>query len=208
MLARLDKRRPTVKTWYSIKQWERRRAMELWMVILNFVGKASMLYVQIQEAKTEDEKRELLTDVMNNRATSTLLGRAYQLLAFLRWYTPYGAGASFPVDEPTVYSYVRWLRQVNAKPTRASSFISALSLLNFLLNVQSINFKTSRVLGATDSQFMQKRPRRPRDPLTASMVCVLEELAMSHHDLRTRVFVGFLVAMVHWRARLSDAQAV
>ena len=209
MLARLDKRKPTVKTWHSIREWERRKAMDLWITIMQFVGQASGVFQQMQQMKTANEKRELMIDVMANRATSTLLGRAYQLLAFLRWLSPYGAGLPFPVAEETVYQYVRWLRQVGAKPTRASSFVGALSLLNFLLDVKGAGcIKSSRVMGAVELQYLQKRTRRPRDPLTASMLSVLEELMMTHSDVRTRVFVGFLLAMIHWRARLSDAQAV
>ena len=209
MLAKLDRRKPSVRTWYTIRMWERRKAMDLWMTVMHVVGKASNVFVQMQEMKSEDERREMLVDVMQNRATSTLLGRAYQLLAFIRWLTPYGAGLAFPVQEPMAYRYVRWLRQVGAKPTRAMSFVQAISLLNFLLDVRGGgSIKSSRVMGAVDSQFMMKRVRRPRDPLTASMVSTLEELTISHPDVRTRVFIGFLTAMVHWRARLSDAQFV
>ena len=209
MLAKFDRRRPSVHTWDTIKAWERRKAMDLWMTILNVVGAASQVFRELKKIRDEDERREMLMDIMQNRATSTLLARAYQLLAFIRWLTPYGAGLAFPVQEPMAYKYVRWLRQIGAKPTRATSFVQSISLLNFLLDVKGGgSIKSSRVMGAVDSQFMLKRIRRPRDPLTASMLSSLEELAVIHPDLRTRVFIGFVLAMVHWRARQSDAQFV
>ena len=209
MLAKFDRRKPTVRTWATIKEWERRKAMDLWMTILHVVGVASRVFQELKKINNESERREMLLDVMQNRATSTLLARAYQLLAFIRWLTPYGAGMAFPVQEPMAYKYVRWLRQIGAKPTRATSFVQSISLLNFLLDIRGGgSIKSSRVMGAVDSQYMLKRVRRPRDPLTASMLSSLEELAISHPDLRTRVFIGFVLAMVHWRARQSDAQYV
>ena len=71
-----------------------------------------------------------------------------------------------------------------------------------------MGYNSRRVDGASTAEWMKKRVRRPRDPLTASMVAVLEHLVEAHPSKRTRVFAGFLAALVHWRARVSEGMLV
>ena len=205
-LAKMDKKNFRFSSLAKEQGKMRQRALVLWASILAAIGPASILFKQMKATESEDERAEMLRDATLKRATSTLLQRAYQMLAFIRWASPLGVGSAFPVTEAVAYQYIRWLRAVKAAPSRATSFIQALSLSNHLLDITGGgSIKSARVLGAAEDQWMRKRVRRPRDPLTKGMLSVLEDLVFSHKDRRTRIFVGFVVAMVHWRARLSDA---
>ena len=205
-IARLDKRNFKFAGQSAERTKMRIRALSLWATILSAVGTASGLHHHLQAAKDDTEREEIMADAMAKRATSTLLQRAYQVMAFNRWLAPHGVGSQWPVTEPKVYEYIRWLRSVRAAPTRATAFLQALTLANHLLDIKGAEgIRSARVEGAAEAEWMRKRVRRPRDPLTASMLSALEVIALSHEDRRTRIIAGFVVAMVHWRARLSDA---
>lgn len=125
----------------------------------------------------------------------------------MRWARPTTTGSCIPFVESVVYDYVAFLRSEKAPATRGQSLVEAVAFTIALLGIeQRDEIMSHRVEGATFHLWSQKRVLRPRDPFTAEMVAVLEEMTQRHADIRARVFTGFVCALTHMRCRASDAQ--
>ena len=148
-------------------------------------------------------------DTCRRKSGATLLVRAYAMMAYVRWAAPLGTALPFPITEGRAYDYLKFLRSVEAAPTRAGSFLAAIPVANFILGIEDAgDVCAARVTGAAEGEWMKKRVRRPRDDFTASMLAAFEHLTEIHEEPRVRVFAGFVTAMTHWRCRFSDAMSV
>ena len=192
-LAKLDRKRVSNKSLKELNLSRRERAIELWHRVLNVAGVCSALNRQLHdpdEPLSGEAIDEVIRDVFAKKSTATLMQRAYHLLAYARWAIPVGKGNAFPITEQQVYDYLRHLRDVKAAPTRAASFLSSVTLAQHLIGLEVMDdFRSARVEGAAARAWMEKRVRRPRDALTASVLAALEDMVVRHPEERVRAFV-------------------
>ena len=166
IVAKLDRMKLSIPNWASFKD-AKAKAYRLWDTILNLAGSASRLYLQMQGETSEQDRMTVLKDALRKKAASTLEQRAYAVMAYVRWDSPSGAaGRTFPISEEAAYRYLRWLRDVRAAPTRAASFISAITLTNAILEIEEVaSFKSARVVGCADEGHSAERPSYVLDAL-------------------------------------------
>ena len=190
----------------DVKHDPRGSILSKWAAIVEDVGPASGLYQKLL-GHDEEERLHIIKDTFAEKSTATLCKRACSLLLFCRWARPLTDSALFPFSEGLVYEYLRFLRREKAPATRAQSLLEAIAFSVGLLEIKQMEVVMSpRVRGSSHELWSGKRILRPRDPFTKEMVATLENLTVNHADLQTRVFAGFVTALIHCRCRVSDAQ--
>ena len=147
-----------------------------------------------------------MEDAFCGKATATLEKRASSLKLYLRAAVS-APGRPVPLDEPTVYRYVRALAEECAPASRAQSFVEALRFLvgTWGCKVSLPDVLSARVLGATQASSDRKRLLRQRPPLTASVVGQLEAYLFADADPGDRLVAGLALFLVHARFRFYDA---
>jgi hypothetical protein len=155
-----------------------------------------------------------LADILAGKATGTLHRRADSLLAYVRWAKRAGVPC-FPLGEQAAYDYLQFLKVNAAAPTRASSFRQAVAFGGGVLDLAGAQdvLCSKRVAGAAITAYKGKRITKKAQPFSARLVCAMEEaladaagpLDLSDEEL---VFIGFVLFLIHARARFADAARV
>ncbi len=113
--------------------------------------------------------------------------------------------------EEDVYKIVAEMRSLKAPATRASRFREALNFAKhtFGMVVEEEVFTSKRVQGARLASSKTKRMLVQREPLKVSLVVGLENLLFDEGvSAPTRVFICFVLLMVHTRARYADSMTI
>ena len=207
VMMRLDRRKTrSVKT-EGIADPVRRRALDRWWRIAEEAGPRCGLYRKATRGDDEAKRTATLEDTFRESAPATLEKRANSIQLYMRWACPQTEGKSIPFSEDGVYGYLAFLRHVGAPATRGQSFMEAVNYAVAYLEIdQEETVLSPRVRGASYELWSTKRPQRPRDAFTKAMLVALEMAVREHPDMRVRIFCGFVAALTHWRARVSDAQ--
>ena len=206
-LEKLDRRKCTQLKPDAIEGETRRKAVEMWWRLAEEAGETSKLYTEVSRLKDPAMQATVVNDTFAEKSPATLKKRGGSLQLYVRWAKPYTEGVALPFTEELVYAYLCFLRQVGAPATRGQSFIEAVNLSVHLLGLkQDEEVMSARVRGVTYELWRRKRVTRPRDPLSRDMLVAIEKATRTHDDMRMRVFCGFVAALTHWRARVSDAQ--
>jgi hypothetical protein len=202
---RFRKRKP----WIDDLAEKRQVAIAAWKYVLtrrDVVSKTG----GFMKALEENEAMHVLMDTLENKATSTIKQRAESMVNYQRWAESSGR-TPYPPSEDTVYLYVSEMRQNKAPATRASRFKECLNFAKhtFGMVVDEGILESKRVAGAILASAKTKRMLVQRAPLTVDMVSKLEALVMQEElAVTTRVFVGYVLLMIHTRARFSDAMHI
>jgi hypothetical protein len=182
---------------------DRRQALQKW---LRIVAAACLN----QAALDEDS----LTDILVNKATGTLHLRANAILAYEKWARKTKAQA-FPFSEAVAYDYVRHLDSSGSAPTKASGFRQAVAFTGGLFKAEGASsvVESSRVAGSSQSSYLRKRPTKQAKAFPAAGVSAMEAVVSdtsgsSGFGWEERVFLGFMLFVIHTRARFADAARV
>ena len=153
---------------------------------------------------------KILDAIFAVKSLGSLYRRLYSLQAFEHWCADVHAEHWLPVSEMRVWQYVQWLRERDAAPTKAASFLESLRFAWFLLGVHGADEseRSLRVKGIAAHMISTKRPWRPADlfrmdkairlhSILEDETAPLEDRAMTGHVLHLlyRLGVGGVISV-------------
>ena len=107
------------------------KAIAMWQLILEEDLAASRLGRQLAALHgTADEAAETMRTLnytFEDKSTGTLRARACSILQFFRWHHTQTDRPAAPVEEQDVFSYLCFLEESSAAPTRAQRLLEALT---------------------------------------------------------------------------------
>ena len=162
---------------------------------------------QLAVELSEDGQRTLLLSLIGTRSPGTIIKRMNALLHFFRWFSVNFDGDCLPFQEAHVWTYVRYLQDSSAAPTKAMSFIQSLRFAHYVLGVQGAEqcVQSRRLQGSAELQLALKKPTRQARPLTVDEVRRLHKATLDNSlDLQERVLAIHLLLMLYTRSRVSD----
>ena len=179
-------------------------ALSAWADLVTRMGGSSNLFLQM----SEDHGSAMTTfkSAFYGKPASTLSKRAAALCLYRRWADSHGVSA-WPPRESTVFTYMRFLVDERAPPTRAQSFREALGFAKGYVGLQGVDevLASRRIAGSVAESLDAKPVLKQRDPLSAEMVRELEAYVVSDCEPSSCVLAGFMLFCVHARARVGDA---
>ena len=192
----------------------RQAALEDWLDLVYKAGKESTLFEAASGGGTSEVKSSL-ADAMASKATGTLRRRAASLILFIDWCET-NLHQPFPITEERVYSYAKHLEDSEAPATRASAFKEALNFAGGMLGLKGVSqaVLSPRVRGCVYNSIKRKRITVKKEPWTKEDIIKLEEAVISKSGLELRitlqeqVFLGFVLFLIHCRARFGDGARV
>ena len=204
-------------TFTAPTEGERSVAIEKWKLIISINPAASIVGRQLilcSDAPDAFAKSDLiLQDTFRSKAPSTLNSRSGSFLEFLRWATnavpdTEGLGSSrlYPISEPVCYDYLCFLRQSKAAPTAASKFKESVAFCFGLIGLDGAEtcLQSRRIQGVALESFAQKDMDRSMDDFLVEHVQLFEQSAANLSSGPDKIFMGFVCALIHFRARMSD----
>ena len=103
---------------------ERGAAIDAWVKMLDVVGESSALKVQT----APEEWRDTVYDGLSTKSTATLKARMWLLKHYAAFCDKAGC-AAWPLEEQTLYKYVRYLRSIGAGASKATCVVKALTFV-------------------------------------------------------------------------------
>jgi len=151
-----------------------------------------------------------IQEVMETKATATLLTRASSWTLYLNWCRA-SRVKPVPLTEETVNAYLRYAAVV--APTRGQKFLEAAGLAGYHLSLDVDHIFTPRARGIAAGGLKRKRETVKMKCFLASTVTRWEQLLdkeaacndLSDKQLAIGVVRGFFLWLVHARMRFSDA---
>eukprot|EP00438_Fugacium_kawagutii_P012880 Skav209930 [mRNA] locus=scaffold1253:288684:290711:+ [translate_table: standard] len=205
------KRHLSEVSWAVSEDAKLNNALQMWKVIVldstNHTKLGATLMQCIQAGKDEDFIFQIVSDVFNCKATSTLRSRASSLLSFGRWKRAINSDrvpGLFPITEQLAYDYLCELRRTKAASSKRTRFLEAVGFAKGLLgaDVQSV-LDSARVKGVAYGGF--HNVTKKKNPLSVQQLAFLERMAMEHVGPEG-IFAGYVCFIVHCRLRWSDGQ--
>ena len=192
----------------------RQAALEDWLHLVYKAGKESALF-EAASGGGESEVKSSLDDAMASKATGTLSRRASSLILFVDWCET-NLHPPFPITEERVYCYVKYLEDSEKPATRASAFKEALNFASGMLGLKGVSqaVLSARVRGCVYNSLKRKRVTVKKEPWTKEDIAKMEEAVISKSGLELRitlqeqVFLGFILFLIHCRARFGDGARV
>ena len=150
----------------------------------------------------------VLRDVFAMKASSTLHSRVGPVLRFIKHCQDTGV-APFPLKEAILYDFLKGYGSKQA-PTFGKSFLGSVAFMQHVLEakLESPVFST-RVSGAANLMFLEKRKLQQKPPLTVQHVKALEGILFGEGGLPPcdQYAAGCFLFALYARARFSDMQA-
>ena len=159
---------------------------------------------------TSDEAiQQAVADVVSMRATRTLSKRAADMMRYVLWATSTGVNC-FPPTEESLYAYLSYLRQCGAAAGAFTSIKSSIAFAGAVFGLDNALLAVSApmIKGIVDAEAIRKPKRKPKPPLTADSIRMLETIQLQSPVFADRVFAGFCIFATFGRLRFSDAQRV
>ena len=196
---------------------ERHVALTRWRLIICTNPAASRVGLQLLAADKasdpEAKAAQLIEDTFRSKSTATLESRAGAILSYIRWANNTlpdpelcGMPRVFPLVEEDIYDYVCDLRINKAAPTKISRFREAVAFCFGVLGLHGAEecMASRRIEGVAYDGLSKKSIDRQAEDFLVSQVELFERSCISIPEGNTKVFIGFVTALIHWRARLSD----
>ena len=146
------------------------------------------------------------SDAFAPKATSTLVKRMSALWRYGKWCMTTHT-SPFNMKEEQLYAYLTQLRDSQAAPSAAESFIEAIHFLHSIVFIKCFANGVSvsgRCKGLAKSELMRKRKRRQAPPLTVAMVRAMENFLINNYSDHRGVICGHLLFCIYSCARWSD----
>ena len=146
------------------------------------------------------------SDAFSPKATSTLVKRMSALWRYGKWCMTTHT-SPFNMKEEQLYAYLTQLRDSQAAPSAAESFIEAIHFLHSIVFIKCFANGVSvsgRCKGLAKSELRRKRKRRQAPPLTVAMVRAMENFLIDNYSDHRGVICGHLLFCIYSCARWSD----
>ena len=137
--------------------------------------------------------------------------RFYALKAYATWCSEVNMVNWLPIQESSVWAYMRLLRATEAPPTRATSLVEAIRCGWYIIGLSGAGEVQSslRLKGIASQLFIKKKPWRPAALLEVKEIIAIHRfLEDETKDVVDRVFAGHLLHLLYVRGRWSDLAAV
>ena len=123
---------------------------------------------QLAHEDTDEGKSQVLDAVLGTKSPATVVKRMNALLHYNRWHLIHLAGCCIPLDERSVWLYLRFLHTIRAAPTKAMSFMQAIRFAYYVLLLDGAAdcMNSRRLIGSAELQMALKEPTRQARPLT------------------------------------------
>ena len=149
-----------------------------------------------------------LDEVLCRKATGTLRKRAGSLKKFEAWLADRGK-ILWPLTESVVYDYAS-CEEVSGKATTLKSLLEAFGFLAHVLGWDTEDtlqvLRSGRLRGLAGKYELAGGLVKQATPLTAKMICALEEELFYGDNDNYRMVAGGALAMLFARSRCGDAQ--
>ena len=195
--------------WPQDEDLMRHKSLLRWRKIIESDITTSKTGLQIEEAVNRTNEGSvafaMIQDVFAKKSTATLQKRSGDMLRYSMWCLARGVSCPWRLSEETVYQYVTYLKDNKARPTCASSFVSALRFSAHTYGLEGVVSALSpRVLGSSEGQFMKRKPIKQALPLTVKQVYALETAAAFHEDMQLRFAAGYMCFCLFACCRFRD----
>ena len=149
---------------------------------------------------------QVLKDCFAKKATATILKRTSALWTLAGWMLENEQTTVWDITESQLYSYMCYLRDNQAAPTKASHLVEALNFFDSTLRFKKTVCRTilsPRVQGAAHAMYLEKRKLKVPQ-LTVAAVKALEIICTSKTNLLRSAISGALLFCIFAAARWSD----
>ena len=173
------------------------------------VGRQST--VDATDDTSADVGKELLDACFSLKSPGTLWKRLYGIKSFYSWHIDNIGPDWLPMRETAAWGYVKYLRDQNAPPTKASTFLEACRFAWYILGVDGAGGIESslRIKGISAQMKSKKRAWQPASTLTLMEVKKLHNiLEDTESHITDRLFCGHALHLLYGRSRWSDLLAV
>ena len=150
---------------------------------------------------------QVLKDCFAKKATATILKRTSALWTLAGWMLDNEQTPVWDISESQLYSYMCYLRNHQAAPTKASHLVEALNFFDSTLRFRKTVCRTilsPRVQGAAHAMYLEKRKLKQAPQLTVAAVKALEVICTSNTNLLRSAISGALLFCIFAAARWSD----
>ena len=150
---------------------------------------------------------QVLKDCFAKKATATILKRTSALWTLAGWMLDNEQTPVWDINESQLYSYMCYLRNHQAAPTKASHLVEALNFFDSKLRFRKTVCRTilsPRVQGAAHAMYLEKRKLKQAPQLTVAAVKALEIICTSNTNLLRSAISGALLFCIFAAARWSD----
>ena len=143
---------------------QRKRAIEGWWNLLAFSLVSSTIGLKVSVEATIDTvvqcAHKILDAVFAVKSPGTLMRRLYSIQSFEEWCVEKFNEHWLPVTEFRAWQYVCFLKDSNAAPTKAGSFLEALRFSWYLLGVEGSGEceRSLRIKGISSQMRASKKP--------------------------------------------------
>ena len=158
-----------------------------------------------------DVGKEMLDACFSLKSPGTLWKRLYGIKAFYSWHIDNVGPDWLPMKESAAWGYVKFLRDQNAPPTKAATFLEACRFAWFILGVDGAgNIESSlRIKGISAQMKSKKRAWQPASILTLAEVKKLHNiLEDTECHVTDRLLCGHALHLLYGRSRWSDLLSV
>lgn len=189
-------------TWKQMRAEQLTEAVGCWAVFISRWEAGVQIRDQLCGLLTEDERKAMVSDVLGNKAPTTLRKRLRSLLKYETFLVKESKG--FPATEIFLYKFLCLERDGGASMSSRKATFEAVVFCRFVLGVEELDLtvKSRRCLG--NSCHGEINPKFQASPFTVAELGVLHERLESAADAWDRVFSGSVLLCTYSRARWSD----
>ena len=109
----------------------------------------------------------------------TILKRANNFLAFLRWADVMPENSAKVFVDRVYWNYVEFLKQTGAGASCASSFLASVRFSIYVVGLQGVEVPTRRCIGAAEQMLSASGDMRQAQALTVAQVTALHECSIA-----------------------------
>ena len=204
-MSRPKARASRARTQWEVKKDLRGRLEARWFQLLRRHPEAG----PPAEAAANGDAAPLM-DCLAKKSESTLSARLRPLERLETWCGAKPCQA-FPLDEESVYGYLRVLRDEDATPSAGKALRESIAFAHYALGIKGAEscLASPRCAGVA-WQLEQRMPaRRQRPPLTVAQLRTVHSVVVGPcHPPEDRIFAGFWSFLVSVRGRDADVQRV
>lgn len=188
-------------------------AVAKWLSIINHMPSnfktGRFLLSQATMLVSDVSIEQAVSDVVSLKSTRTLSKRAADMMRYLIWAKTSSVKVTVPT-ESTFYAYLSYLRQVGAAPGAFTAAKSALAFAGAVFGLDNALevVNSPMIKGIVDAESLKKPKRKPKPPLTADAIRMLESIQLQSPVFADRTFAGFCLFATFGRLRFSDAQRI
>lgn len=156
---------------------------------------------------------QVIEDCFAGKATGTIIKRIGAMWRFAKWRSSRmpPRPSCFQASEAELYEYICYLRNTEAAPTSASSFLESVNFCHATLGfteAPAAVLISQRCKGAAHSMFLKKRKLCQAPPLTVAAVEALEEICIYDSKQHRRIIAGAMLLCVLACLRWSDCSRI